>query len=197
MAPRKKPNKKDDDDWEAELGEAADPTAAVLEASKQDEDAMGHQGDTAISAGGGGLMAAIKKNRNKKQKKGKAVGDFVEGEDAPDAILEPINSNPATDKDIGPPTQALEKANLDDEAFSLPAKKGKGSEQRTKQQHGVNGGQEGEDEKGDGDGKLKTKAEKEREKKEREKQRKKEQVQLLRSLTLPYAVNVLLILSAQ
>lgn len=149
MPPKKKGNKKAQDDWEADLGEsvapqdaAPDPTAPA-DAPAEDDDAMG-----------GGLMAALQR-RKKKGKKG-ADQDFVEGED-PTA-----NGGTATSK-------APEEANFDDDdvfAGNYKPKKAKAEEKPA--------GKPADGE--DGAPRVKTKAEKEKEKKEKEKQRKKELV---------------------
>lgn len=151
MPPKKKTNKKAGDDWEAELGETAPPL----------EDATTNEG---IEAGeddfpAGGLMAAMKKNRNKKKAKGKPVDDF---EDT-DAGATPVEEEPAA--------KAPEEATMDDE-FALPTKKAKATAKGATEEQTEDGG---EDERG-ADGRVMTKKEKEKAKKEREKQRKKEQV---------------------
>jgi translation initiation factor 5B len=150
MAPKKKGNKKGQDDWESEaLGDAAPaaPADASPDANGEDDDASG---------GGGGLMAMLRKNKEKRKKKGLPEEDFVQGEDP---------SAPA-DADKAP-----EEATLDDE-FALPVKKGKGGAK------GKAGNAKADDAAEDGaeSGRVLTKAEKEKLKKEREKQRKKEQV---------------------
>jgi translation initiation factor 5B len=157
MAPKKKGGKKQADDWEAELGET--PDAAPEPASTEDANADDEQ-----EMGGGGLLAALKKNKNKRAKKGKAVDDFVEGEDPPtaDGAVEDLNLN----------GKAPEEANLDEEdVFAGAAKKGKPGKkgQEKLAEESVDGGK-------DDEGGLKSKKEKEKEKKERERQRKKEQV---------------------
>lgn len=74
MAPKKKSNKKaQDDDWEAEMGETITPQNGAEEPKAEDaapaEDA----------AEGGGLMAALQRRGKKKKNKG---ADFeLEGED--------------------------------------------------------------------------------------------------------------------
>lgn len=73
MPPKKKGNKRQEEDWEADLGESAPATDAPVDDQPQD-------GEDEESMGGGGLMAALRKNKEKKKKKGKA-NDFVEGED--------------------------------------------------------------------------------------------------------------------
>lgn len=78
MGPKKKGNRRQDDDWEAELGEDisgganGQPAAAPpAENNAAPEDEMG-----------GGLLATLRKSKAKKAKKGKALdNDWVEGED--------------------------------------------------------------------------------------------------------------------
>ncbi|KMU77721.1 eukaryotic translation initiation factor 5B [Coccidioides immitis RMSCC 3703] len=149
MPPKKKGNKKQQDDWEAELGESITPTngqpdnAAESNATpNEDDDEMG-----------GGLLAALRKNKNRKAKKGKAVNnDFVEGED-PTAGLE---------------SKEPEEATFDeDDVFAGTAKKSKPIAKDEPSKQKTKDAEEG--------GKVKSKKEKEKEKKEREKQRKKEQ----------------------
>lgn len=158
MPPKKKNNKKADD-WESELGEVVDPIAAATQAAKE-EDAT--QVDAEEEFPATGLMAAMKKNRNKKKNKGKPVDDFGDDEDQP-AVEEP---------DLA--VKAPEEASIEDE-FALPEKKGKakgaanGSAKPAKEED------DDEEERG-ADGKIMSKKEKEKAKKEREKQRKKEQV---------------------
>jgi translation initiation factor 5B len=149
MPPKKKANKKADDDWEAELGESIAPASSDPDPAKTGNE------DEEPTAGGGGLMALMKKNKDKRKKKGLDV-DFVEGEDAPGADL--AGKTP-------------EEATMDDE-FALPGKKGKGA--KGKQQPAKPATEDAGD--GDESGKVLTKAEKEKLKKEKEKQRKKEQV---------------------
>lgn len=73
MPPKKKGNKRQEEDWEADLGESA--PAADAPSNDQPQD-----GEDEEPMGGGGLMAALRKNKEKKKKKGK-VNDFVDGED--------------------------------------------------------------------------------------------------------------------
>lgn len=154
MAPKKKGGKKQADDWDADMGETIDPIAQATADAKQveaDQDAAEEE----VNAGG--LMAALRKNRDKRAKKGKPVNDFVEGEDADSAAPTP----PAEDFAAKAPAEAT----LDDEddVFAGNAKKNKGNKKQA-------------DDADDGEGGgVKSKKEKEREKKEREKQRKKEQ----------------------
>lgn len=157
MAPKKKGGSKQDNDWEAELGDSVE---AVPEAATAEE----VNGDAEAEMDGGGLLAALKKNKNKRAKKGKPVDDFVEGEDPPaeDSAVNNNNKNK-------PP----EEANLEqDDVFSGAGKKGKPGKKVAPQQPA----EEPADGDKDDEGGLKSKKEKEREKREREKQRKKEQV---------------------
>lgn len=174
MAPKKKGGQKKakDDNWEDEIGESPDPIAQATESAKAEEAANDVEEDGGL--GGGGLLAALKKNRGKKQKKGKVVEDFVEGED-PTADGEDGTSTPTIDLSA----KAPQEANLDDDedVFGQPNKKGKAGK-GGKQQPEQPKDDEDEEDEGDGSGRILTKKEKERAKKEREKQRKKEQVGL-------------------
>jgi translation initiation factor 5B len=161
MPPKKKGNKKAQDDWEADLGETvASQDGATVETTAEDpapeDESMG-----------GGLMAALQR-RKKKGKKG-ADQDVVEGEDAA----------PATNGTKGDMTsKAPEEANFDDDdvfAGNFKPKKGKAAEEKPDDKS--------EDVQGDAP-RVKTKAEKEKEKKEKEKQRKKELVCHSRPTTL-------------
>ena len=150
MAPKKKGNKRQDDDWEAELGEAA-PTVDTPTNDQTEDGAEAGEEAPAV----GGLMAALRKNKEKKKKKNKPVNDFVEGEDAADADL-------GTDLASKQP----EEGNFDeDDVFSGKPKK---------PIKVVAPAPAAEPE--EGEFRVKSKKEKEKEKKEREKQRKKEQV---------------------
>ncbi|KAJ4165349.1 hypothetical protein LMH87_006983 [Akanthomyces muscarius] len=155
MAPKKKGNKKGQDDWEADLGESIAPPGANGEPIADDANANGD--DEAASGGGGGLMAQLRKNKDKRKKKGGQDNDFVDGEDASGA------PPPADDADKAP-----EEATIDDE-FALPVKKGKGGKAKPEPAAAA------ADEDGEDGGRILTKAEKEKLKKEREKQRKREQ----------------------
>jgi translation initiation factor 5B len=160
MAPKKKGGKQQADDWEAELGETLD---AAPEATATNDTEAGN-GDAEEETGGGGLLDALKKNRNKRAKKGKPVDDFVEGED-PLAADEAVQSSTINGK-------APDEVSLgQDDLFSGTSKKGKPAKKAPEKPT---------DEAADGekneDGSLKSKKEKEKEKREREKQRKKEQV---------------------
>lgn len=157
MAPKKKGGNKQADDWESELGETPD---AVPEATNADD----VNGEAEAEMGGGGLLAALKKTKNKRAKKGKPVDDLVEGEDPPAADGAVQDSNFTT--------RAPEEANLDDDdVFAGTTKKGKPGKKAV-EKPAEELGDGGKDEEGG----LKSKKEKEKEKREREKQRKKEQV---------------------
>ena len=81
MAPKKKGNKRQEEDWEADLGEAA-PAANAPADDQPEADAQNDEEES----GGGGLMAALRKNKAKKAKKGKPANDFVDGEDPADDL---------------------------------------------------------------------------------------------------------------
>jgi translation initiation factor 5B len=169
MAPKKKGNKKGQDDWEADLGETADPIAQAAQQAKDEEAAQ----EAPEDGMGGGLLAALKKNRGKKAKKGKVVEDFVEGED-PTTGSADGSAQPAVDI----AAKAPQEATFDDgeeDVFGAPVKKGKGGKGGKQQEEEE---EELNDDDEDAGGKVKTKKEKEKDKKEREKQRKKEQVSL-------------------
>lgn len=164
MPPKKKGNKKAQDDWEADLGETIGPAnPATAETNEAAPDAGGDDDST----GGGGLMAMLRKNKEKRKKKGLADDDVVQDED-------PAPADPAAE---ALSNQAPQEAASDD-AFALPDKKGKGGKGKPA---GKKEDLEGED--GTESGRILTKAEKEKLRKEREKQRKKEQVRLLKSRT--------------
>ncbi|RSL39412.1 hypothetical protein CEP51_016813, partial [Fusarium floridanum] len=150
MPPKKKGNKKNQqDDWEAQLGESIAPPAADNDAPAGDDNADGDD-----DAGAGGLMATLRKNKEKRKKKGIVGTAPVEEETL---AQEPVNKAP-------------EEATMDDE-FDLPQKKGKGGKHN--KQHAKQAEPVADD--GAESGRILTKAEKEKLKKEREKQRKKEQ----------------------
>ncbi|KAI4277678.1 MAG: hypothetical protein L6R38_005391 [Xanthoria sp. 2 TBL-2021] len=172
MAPKKKGNKKGNDDWEADLGESADPIAAATSEAKEEEAAQ-VVAENEAGDGGGGLLAALKKNKKQKQKKGKPVEeDYLEGEDPPAAGGGAADEEPNGIDILA--AKAPTEANAED-LFDAPP--------TTKQQKGGKGKpskpdfapKDEEEESGGEGGSLKSKKEKEREKKEREKQRKKEQ----------------------
>ncbi|KAF2747834.1 hypothetical protein M011DRAFT_467426 [Sporormia fimetaria CBS 119925] len=151
MAPKKKGNKKVQDDWEAELGESIVPQSADGESPAPESPAAAPEEE----AVGGGLMASLQR-RNKKKKGKNAANDFVEGEDAGAAADAP--ATPDLD------SKAPEEGNLDDDdvfAGNFKAKKPKAAEKK-------------EEAPPSDAPRVKTKAEKEKEKKEKEKQRKKE-----------------------
>ncbi|CDM26547.1 hypothetical protein DTO013E5_4729 [Penicillium roqueforti] len=149
MAPKKKSNKRQEEDWEADLGESV-PAAAPADEQPQ-EDANEE------AAPVGGLMAALRKNKAKKAKKGK-TNDFVEGEDAEgvDALA----------------SKQPEEGNFDDDDV-FAGKKTKPIKEVVKPAA----------EEPEGEFRVKSKKEKEREKKEKEKQRKKEQAATKKKLT--------------
>ncbi|KFY42337.1 hypothetical protein V494_02464 [Pseudogymnoascus sp. VKM F-4513 (FW-928)] len=153
MPPKKKTNKKAGDDWEAELGESA---PHVEEAAPN---AAAEAGEDEFPAGG--LMAAMKKNRNKKKTKAKPEDDLGDANGA-EAPADEVST-------FDPSIKAPDEATMDDE-FALPAtkSKAKGAEKAAPAED------DGDDERG-ADGRVMTKKEKEKAKKEREKQRKKEQ----------------------
>jgi translation initiation factor 5B len=170
MAPKKKGNKKAQDDWEADLGETVDPIAQAEERAKEEEAAK----DADEEPMGGGLLAALKKNRGKKAKKGKVVEDFVDGEDPSGAGAD---GDAAADADVDIASKAPEEATFDDDVddiYSGAVKKGKGAK-GGKQPEKAEEPNDDDVEERDASGRVKTKKEKEKEKKEREKQRKKEQ----------------------
>jgi translation initiation factor 5B len=146
MAPKKKGNKRQEEDWEADLGESAPTTAAPADEEPQ-EDA------NEDAAPVGGLMAALRKNKAKKAKKGK-VNDFVEGEDPESAAADDLAS------------KQPEEGNFDDDDV-FAGKKTKPIKEVAKP---------APEPQPEGEFRVKSKKEKEREKKEKEKQRKKEQV---------------------
>ena len=163
MPPKKKGNKKAQDDWEADLGESIPPAdAAPAEEPKAEEPAAEDD-----SMGGGLLASLARRKKTKKNKKG-GDEDWVQGED-------PTADGAA---DAGLESKAPVEANLDDDddvfAGNYGKKKGKGADK--KEEEPKDGPAED-----DGAPRVKTKAEKEKEKKEKEKQRKKELVRLIPS----------------
>jgi translation initiation factor 5B len=172
MAPKKKGGKKQAEDWEADLGETIDPVAQATEEARNG-DANTADGD-AEDTPAGGLLAALRKNKTKRAKKGKIDNDFVEGEDPTQT------DSPAPEVDLS--GKAPEEATFDDEELIIGAgKQGKAGKKQPDK--------DGDDEE-DGGG-LKSKKEKEKEKKEREKQRKKEQV-CFSSTSIPFRTDSLL-----
>lgn len=176
MAPKKKGNKKGNDDWEADLGETPDPIAAAAQEAKEVEAAQDAAPDEA-PGGGGGLLAALKKNKSNKKKKGKIVEeDYVDGEDPPAADGVNGHAEPNGIQDLA--TKAPEEATTEDlfEEQITKAKGGKGKQGKKDGTLVPNEDEDGEVVEEDGTGGMKSKKEKEKEKKEREKARKKEQV---------------------
>ncbi|KAJ5934318.1 Translation elongation/initiation factor/Ribosomal beta-barrel [Penicillium verhagenii] len=157
MAPKKKGNKRQDEDWENELGESA-PT---VDAPTNDQTEDGAE-DEAPAAGG--LMAALRKNKEKKKKKNKQTNDFVEGEDA---------TEPAADLAADLASKQPEEGNFDDDDVFA------GKPKKAIKEVAPAPAAEPEE----GEFRVKSKKEKEKEKKEREKQRKKEQAALKKKST--------------
>ncbi|KAI9890424.1 MAG: hypothetical protein M1814_004210 [Vezdaea aestivalis] len=170
MAPKKKGVKKEDDDWEADLGETIDPVASAAEQA-ENGDAPAENGAPQI----GGLMAAIKKTKLKKQKKGKNVDEFVERED-----IHPngeVQDEPTELPTIDLNAKAPQEGSLENE-FDGKGKKGKPAPPKKE-------GKGEDDEERDESGRVMTKKEKEKAKKEREKQRKKEQAAKKKTTSVP------------
>lgn len=171
MPPKKQTTKKEANEWNSELGETAPLSTA--DHALADENANGEGAEDGQGAMGGGLLAALKKNKTRKAKKGKPVQeDFVEGED-------PVTDEPVTDEIA---SKVIVEADADDIFAAEPVKgKGKGGAPKAGIKAGgkhVEADEEDGDDGADGGG-MKSRKEKEREKKEREKQRKKEQVSRL------------------
>ena len=162
MAPKKKD--KQNDDWEAELGETVEPAA----------DVPPEDGGEMVSGLGGGLLATLKKNKSNKKKKGKHVEeDYLDSEDPPAA--DELNGHAEPDGIEELAAKAPEEATTED-LFAVQTTKAKGGKTKQgKKEEIISPDEDGEAEGDDGGG-LKSKKEKEKEKKEREKQRKKEQV---------------------
>ena len=161
MAPKKKG--KQNDDWEADLGEI--PELAVAAPPEE---------ENATNGMGGGLLATLKKNKSNKKKKGKHVEeDWLGGEDPP--AVDDVNGHAEPDGMQELVAKAPEEATTDD-LFTAQTTKVKGGKGKQGKKEGTLApNEDGEAEDDDGGG-LKSKKEKEKEKKEREKQRKKEQV---------------------
>jgi translation initiation factor 5B len=175
MAKKDKKNKKAvDDDWENEIGEdltqkdkpADQESPAALSTAPADDDF------------GGGLMNAIRKNAEKKKKKGKGAAAKVESPVEDAATPTGVDTPPPA------PKAPVEVAEIDDDEFG-PVKKGKKGKavqpkavekvvEKAVEEPSIHGSEAGDDE--ETGGRVKSKKEKEKEKKEREKQRKKEQV---------------------
>ncbi|KAK4204117.1 putative eukaryotic translation initiation factor 5B [Triangularia verruculosa] len=169
MPPKKKGNKKANDDWEAEaFGEtpaAADASAAAADGAAPAED----------EAPAGGLMARMKKMKEKRKQKGMDEDWLNEVDTAPDGAAAPDEA--AAQEPAAAPAAPVE-ASMEDE-FALPVKKGgkqqKGVTQVSKNQLAKAAAEKKEEDELAEGGRVLTKAEKEKLKKEREKQRKKEQ----------------------
>lgn len=177
MAPKKKPHKKGNDDWEADLGETLDPNINTAVDGKATEPEQNDDPDRSdlSGGGGGGLLAALKKNKSKKQKKGKVVQeDYVDGEDllAANGFQDDEGVNGIEEFEA----KIAQDAKIEDIPTKQPtkAKGGKDKQGKTTEAPKVD-----EDGSGEEAGGLKSKKEKEKERKEREKQRKKEQVGLV------------------
>ena len=175
MPPKKKGNKKGNDDWESELGEVPDPIAAAAREAKEEEAPKVIEEDDI--GGGGGLMAALRKNKSKKQKKGKPMDeDYVDGEDL--TATNGVNGHTEPNGDTNGTEDLAAKAPVEattDDLFAEPATKAKGGKGKQGKADLKVADGEGDGSDGDG-GTVKSKKEKEKEKKEREKQRKKENV---------------------
>lgn len=174
MAPKKKANKKNDD-WESEaLGESPDPIAQASADAKAEEDAQQQDQDEDENAGGG-LMATLRKNKAKKNKKSKQ-DDFVDGEDPPEVD----SAEPAVDLAAKAPIEATAE---DEDVFGQPLKKkGKSAASKDTTPDAPDNSDDDADD-ADDTGRVKTKKEKEKEKKEREKLRKKQQAATKKKVT--------------
>lgn len=157
MPPKKKGNKKkQQDNWEDELGETIPPAnASVVDATSADGAAADNNAAAEDDAPAGGLMALMRK-KDKRKKKG-AANDFVEGEDI-------ASSEPTPAEDLA--AKAPQEGDIDEE-WAMPEKKGKGKQAQKAEPEPIADEPE--------PGRMLTKAEKEKLKKEKEKQRKKEQ----------------------
>ena len=128
MAPKKKGNKKDNDNWGADLGETPDPIAAAAQEAKEVEATRDAEPDEFPGAGGG-LLAALKKNKSNKKKKGKVVEeDYVDGEDP--AAADGVNGHVEPNGVKHPATKAPEEATTEDlfDEQVTKAKGGKGKQ---------------------------------------------------------------------
>lgn len=160
MPPKKKGNKKAQDDWEADLGESIAPQDAAAEPTAEEPAAQEPAADEDAAASG--LMAALAKRGKKKGKKNQQQDWEAELGEDPTA---------AADPDDVFASKAPEEANFDDDdvfAGNYKPKKEKKEEKKEEVK-----------EVADDAPRVKTKAEKEKEKKEKEKQRKKEMVSSL------------------
>ena len=162
MAPKKKGNKKaQDDDWEADMGETIAPQNGAA------EEPMAEEAAPDADAGGGDLMAYLQRRGKKKKNKGADVD--VEGEDPA------AGADAAKSADASFDEKAPQEGTFDDDEDVFAGNYGK------KKGKAKGGAAEKKDEpkdedKADDGPRVKTKAEKEKEKKEKEKQRKKELV---------------------
>ena len=171
MPPKKKGNKKGNDEWASELGEVPDPIAAAAKEAKQEEASKVVEEDDI--GGGGGLMAALRKNKSKKQKRGKPMQeDYEEGEDPTEMneLNGHVEVNGVEDLAAKAPVEATT-----DDLFAEPATKVKGGKSKQGKAE-VKVAVADDEGSGGEEGTVKSKKEKEKEKKEREKQRKKENV---------------------
>lgn len=166
MAPKKKGNKREEDDWEPEALKASEEAVPLEDKAQETED------QSNVSEGAG-LMAAIRKNKAKKKAKGKHVDeDWVQGEDPPvangasEGISQARIGTQSADTRI-----AASKPN--DETLAV-RNKGKAPQisvgGKTAAPKDVDQGDNADDA-----GAMKTASQKAKEKKEREKARKKEQ----------------------
>ena len=191
MPPKKSAVKKGADDWEADLGESIDPTASAgAETAKPTEQAKDEDAGAKVdSAMGGGLLAALKKNKGKRAKKGRPVEDFVEGED-PTQVDGGTEGKASQQNSIDLAAKAPEEANLEEEedVYSAPLRKPTGVKGGLLDRLAAAEEEAGTEEEGGEGGKMKTKKEKEKEKREREKMRKKEQVFFLSFSSFPVDV---------
>lgn len=183
MAPKKKGTKKGNDDWEADLGESADPVARAAkddEVNQNADEALDIQ-NNADGIGGGGLLAALKKNKSRKQKKGKAVNeDYLDGEAPP--VADGTDGIGEAERIADKPPQEATANEISTPLVPKPLKGGKGKQLNINEapKQTLEDVLREEDGSGDEGGTLKSKKEKEKEKKEREKQRKKELVTFTR-----------------
>lgn len=150
MAPKKKGNKKGAEEWETEINESAAPDGINDHIGEEDGE----------NTGSGGLMALMRKNKEKRKKKG-IQDHFVPSEDPSG-----VEQSEALQIDIT--SRQAPEVSIEDE-FALPDKKAKA------QVRGKQAERAADDDGADDAGRILTKAEKEKLKKEREKQRKKEQ----------------------
>ncbi|PHH81722.1 hypothetical protein CDD83_3490 [Cordyceps sp. RAO-2017] len=154
MAPKKRSVNAAQENWEVELGGQTVVSPVTSDDGPAAADLVGNPEET--SGGCGGLMAMLRKNKEKRKKKGLQYDDSAQDKDQ--------GFIPAPDQTCKAPQEAL----MDE--FALPDKKGKGGGKG--KQAAEHNELEDDDVKG---GRILTKAEKEKMKREREKQRKKEQ----------------------